>query len=550
MKTLATIVAAALCTSATTLGADFTAGNLVVLQVGDGSTLLTSTGAPIFVHEYSTAGTLVQTITVPVPPSQNGATGITAQGNISSEGHILRSVDGRYATFTGYAAVVGATTPASDAASVTNRVVARLDWAGTLDATTRLADAYNAGNIRSGITTDGTVFYIGGTGTSGNGVRYVSALGASTTTALQTTNTNTRIVGIFNGQLYYTTSSSPNWGVVALGTGIPTSGPNTPVILNGFPIATGPSSYGFAMSSDGNTIYVADDRAVASGGGVQKWVLSSGTWSLVYTLNTSLTSGCRALTVDWSGTNPIIYATDASTLTKLVTVTDAGSSSAFTTLATAATNTAFRGVAFAPTSDGALPIQLASFSGTAISNNAVRLNWMTVSEINNYGFFVQRRHASEQTFSELPNSFIPGHGTTLVPQHYTFTDNAAVAGHWFYRLKQVDLDGRTSFTDPIEVDVLTGVPEVVPIEFSLYQNYPNPFNPSTEIKFSVEANGPTTLTIYNVLGQEVSTLFKDIAEAGRYYRVKLDASNFASGMYFYMLESGQRIEMKKMLLLK
>lgn len=198
----------------------------------------------------------------------------------------------------------------------------------------------------------------------------------------------------------------------------------------------------------------------------------------------------------------------------------------------------------------ALPIQLASFTGAAISNNAVRLDWMTLSEINNYGFFVQRRRASEQTFTELPNSFIPGHGTTLVPQHYTFTDNAASVGHWFYRLKQVDLDGRTSFTDPIEVDVLTGVPEVAPVEFSLYQNYPNPFNPSTEIKFSVEANGPTTLSIYNTLGQEVFALFKGIAEAGQYYSVKLDASNFASGMYFYKLESGQKTEMKKMLLLK
>jgi hypothetical protein len=200
--------------------------------------------------------------------------------------------------------------------------------------------------------------------------------------------------------------------------------------------------------------------------------------------------------------------------------------------------------------DSPLPIQLASFTGAAISNNAVRLDWATLSEVNNFGFYIQRRNASEQTFAELPNSFVPGHGTTLIPQYYTFTDNTAGVGRWFYRLKQVDLDGTITLTDPIQVDVLTGVGESAPKEFALNQNYPNPFNPSTEIKFSVEQNGLARLRVYNLLGQEVGTLFNGMAEAGRYYNVKLDASNLPSGMYFYKLESGQKNDLKKMLLLK
>jgi hypothetical protein len=200
--------------------------------------------------------------------------------------------------------------------------------------------------------------------------------------------------------------------------------------------------------------------------------------------------------------------------------------------------------------DAPLPIQLASMTGITISNNAVRLDWTTLSEVNNFGFYVQRRHSTEQNFFDLPSGFVPGHGTTLISQHYTFTDNNAGVGRWYYRLKQVDLDGSTMLTDPIQVDVLTGVKETAPKEFALNQNYPNPFNPSTEIKFSVEQNGSTTLRVYNLLGQEVATLFNGMAEAGKYYSVKLDATSLASGMYFYKLESGQKTDMKKMLLLK
>ena len=197
-----------------------------------------------------------------------------------------------------------------------------------------------------------------------------------------------------------------------------------------------------------------------------------------------------------------------------------------------------------------LPIQLASFVGHVVNGTSVQLDWTTLSEMNNYGFFVERKSSSEQNFTELPGSFIPGHGTTLEPQHYTFTDNTASAGQWFYRLDQVDLDGTRHLTDPIQVDILTDVKETAPVAFVLQQNYPNPFNPSTEIKFSVEKTGMTTLKVYNVIGQEMATLFSEIAQAGQYYTVKLDASRFSSGIYFYKLESGQKNDMKRMLLLK
>ena len=84
----------------------------------------------------------------------------------------------------------------------------------------------------------------------------------------------------------------------------------------------------------------------------------------------------------------------------------------------------------------------------------------------------------------------------------------------------------------------------------MLQNYPNPFNPSTEIKFSVEKTSWTTLHLYNILGQSIATLFDDIAEAGKYHRVKVDGTNLASGLYVYKLQSGVKTQVKKMLLLK
>lgn len=209
-------------------------------------------------------------------------------------------------------------------------------------------------------------------------------------------------------------------------------------------------------------------------------------------------------------------------------------------------------VALADTTGGVnpLPIQLASFTGTVAGGGTVRLDWMTISEVNNYGFYVQRRRIGAMSWEEIHNSFIAGHGTTNVPQRYTFTDNAAAIGTLQYRLKQVDLDGSMYYTEPIQVDVLTSVKEVAPIEFTLKQNYPNPFNPSTEIKFSVHASGHAVLDVYNAIGQKVATLFDDQVEAGRYYTVRFNGADLSSGVYFYRLTSGKQSDLKKLVLMK
>ena len=199
----------------------------------------------------------------------------------------------------------------------------------------------------------------------------------------------------------------------------------------------------------------------------------------------------------------------------------------------------------------ALPITLAYLNAQITTNGqSVQINWGTVSEINNFGFWVEKSRDSVSNFQILEGSFTQGHGTTNEPQHYSYIDNNISSGVWYYRLKQMDLDGAIHYSECVRLVVVTSVKELAPKEFVLLQNYPNPFNPSTEFKFSVEQSGLATLRIYNVLGQEVATVFNDIAEAGRYYKVKLDGTQLASGMYFFKLESGHKSDIKKMLLLK
>jgi hypothetical protein len=113
---------------------------------------------------------------------------------------------------------------------------------------------------------------------------------------------------------------------------------------------------------------------------------------------------------------------------------------------------------------------------------------------------------------------------------------------FFYRLKQIDNDGKFAYSDEVEV-------MIIPTIFELAQNYPNPFNPSTTIKYQLPISSKVTLKMYDVLGNEVITLLNEEKEAGA-YEVIFNASNYSSGIYFYRLQAGSFVETKKMILLK
>jgi hypothetical protein len=89
----------------------------------------------------------------------------------------------------------------------------------------------------------------------------------------------------------------------------------------------------------------------------------------------------------------------------------------------------------------------------------------------------------------------------------------------------------------------------IPTEYKLYQNYPNPFNPSTTIKYSITEDGFVKLAVYNMLGEQVSTLVNKIQKAGR-YEVNFNASGLSSGVYVYRIEAANYTSSKKLVLMK
>jgi hypothetical protein len=196
-----------------------------------------------------------------------------------------------------------------------------------------------------------------------------------------------------------------------------------------------------------------------------------------------------------------------------------------------------------------LPVQLADFTVSVVKQNQVRLDWTTLTETNNYGFEVQKS-ADGKSFQTIPNSFIPGHGTTLQPHSYSYTDATAGSVQNFYRLKQIDLDGAVHFSEGQQVNALTSVTErPIPKEFALDQNYPNPFNPTTMIEFALPKETRVTLEVFNILGQRVSTLVDESRPAG-YYNIPFDAKGLASGLYFYRMSTSEVSFLKKMVVMK
>ena len=199
------------------------------------------------------------------------------------------------------------------------------------------------------------------------------------------------------------------------------------------------------------------------------------------------------------------------------------------------------------TATAILPVELISFSALA-GKNSVELAWNTATEVNNYGFDIERRSMNNQQ-SSMNNwtkvGFVAGHGTTNAPQNYSYADNSVAFGTYSYRLKQIDHNGNFEYSKEVEA-VVTMTPNTI----ELGQNYPNPFNPQTSIEFAVPKSGYTTLKVYNMLGEEVAALVSGNVAAGVMNHVSFAGNNLASGLYFYTLRSGNFVDTKKMLLMK
>ncbi len=310
---------------------------LVLEQVGDGASKLTSSAAPVILQYLTTDGSVTGTAILPsgnVRP-QSPPYHLMESGGADSDGQLTRSVNGLYIQVPGYNATNGETAIANSSAAVVYRTIGLLSTEGAVD-TSRAFSMLTSNNFRSVVSVGGAAFWAAGHA----GLAYVAG---STLTPLM--DLNFRNINIFNGQLFCTMGGSLP-GIYTVGSGLPTT---TPVLAFIYLPVGGPSGspFGFQFNSSMTSCYVADDRTNA-GGGIIKFTYSSGAWVSNYTLGTGPDSGARGLTVDWTQTGlPVLYATTSEpTNNRLIKIVDNGESSAPSTLLTAAHHTIFRGVDF------------------------------------------------------------------------------------------------------------------------------------------------------------------------------------------------------------
>lgn len=409
--------------------APFTPGNLVVTR-SVGGTVDTSGGpgsigaittpnslqgggvaCTIFVEEYKTDGTFVQSIQMPNVRRDTlidgaGQYAMTGNGTQNNEGAITLSANGQYFILAGYnsTALINNLAPGyvnvgSSLSTAVERVVGRIDMNGNVNTTTALIDVSSGQPLRTAYSTDGNNLWIGGASGGTVTINSVSVptqgvhfatLGSSTSTQLTAGNTNQRILNGFNGQLYmsYNSSTAGVRGVNSIGSGFPTALPSPPTLLvpsqqPGFSDTDIPTpsnlkadDYWFA---DANTLYIADQRNGASGndaaanGGIQKWVFDDSDsdsimeWEFKYNValggtdgpaNPGTLVGAHGLTGGLNALGQVVlYATtfdgSGANRNRLVSVTDLGGSfSAVNNLVLAPDNggfaTAFRGVEIVP----------------------------------------------------------------------------------------------------------------------------------------------------------------------------------------------------------
>ncbi len=186
-----------------------------------------------------------------------------------------------------------------------------------------------------------------------------------------------------------------------------------------------------------------------------------------------------------------------------------------------------------------LPVELNLFEAIP-KNGSVLLKWTTATEVNNYGFEVERKQTGYE-WNKI--GFVEGSGNSNSTKNYTYTDNTLNGGKYLYRLKQIDIDGKFEYSNEIEVDLST------PLRYSLEQNYPNPFNPTTNIRFSLPEASKVKLVVYNLIGEKVAELVNGKMESGN-HSVVFNASGLTSGFYIYKIVTPNFRKSMKMLLIK
>ncbi len=362
-------IAAIIAASGVNAFAAFTAGNLIIDREGrdSGAPYNTGGGTPIYLDQYTTSGTLVNTTAIPT----NGANAFLNAGNSTLEGHLTVTPDGTKLVLAGYNIPYGAASAitASNAVAVP-RAAATVDYNGNFTLAVVDNAIFGGTAIRSAASDGSGNFWAAG-GAQG---QFYMATGQSNN--ISATVVNTRQIQYIGGNLYYSTGSGTP-GIYEI-SGAPTvAGANTAVNILNEP----GSPYGYAFDPWMATCYLADADPFASTntagkGGVEKYIYNGSSWVYQYSIAPPPTgsNNVYSVAVDWTAMPPKIYGLT----TNLFSVQDTGPGAVAVSLATNASSTIFRFLAFAPSSSG-LPAAAPTITGISPASPATNVGGGTVT---------------------------------------------------------------------------------------------------------------------------------------------------------------------------
>ena len=369
----------------------FTAGNIVVSRVGDGSVLLGGDAAPVYLDEYTPAGVLVQSILMPTAMSGTNHP-LTVQGSDLLTAALTLSTDGKSLLLGGLDLPVGPVVNPLNPATI-----GIVDFNGKANTATSITDYVEGNGVpRTAKSDDGNRIWFGG----GGAIRYTIA-GSSTSTLIATP-TNTYNLAIEGGQLYAGVSTGAR--IMRVGTGLPVTGPQTLTALPGLP--TGTQTGGQFAFADLNpsvpgvdVLYAASpSSAVAATIGIRKFSLVNNAWvdngSVGGTVANSFYTG---LAIKVSGSTVTVFSTrlgsNASNIRggELVSIVDnSGYNSTFTgtpvVIASVAVtdNMAFRSIALVPQACKAL----SSVSAINVTASQATISWTPIAGVTDYEYII------------------------------------------------------------------------------------------------------------------------------------------------------------------
>ncbi len=208
--------------------------------------------------------------------------------------------------------------------------------------------------------------------------------------------------------------------------------------------------------------------------------------------------------------------------------------------------------------DPTLPVVLSSFTATPTAANYAQINWITQSETNISGFYIHRNTEPELSSALSITELILGTNSSQ-QVNYSYTDEEVMAGAtYYYWLQSVEYGGHMEYYGPATLTLpdngnIHGTPEI-PLQTGIKTIYPNPFNPQATVSFGIQEAGNVNLTIYNIKGEKVKSIYNGYLEKGTYrclWNGKDEANtNCSSGIYFVRMTSAAGISNKKVVLSK